>query len=332
MTDGTNEHAPAGAEEQPSGISDAISAGLQRFGEGHPAESAEWDEGNADETPEETPGGEPGAGTSEDDGTPPSGGGADEPGGGQDETPEDRIKTLEEEKARLSQDLDRYRQDEQARKKEKARQGFQDQVRTFSLEKNTEALKKIDALDPDDFENDEAYNAKVAEIWADKDAQVAGFLQTGGQQAGEGNTPPAEDDSREAPGDTRGEPGAGSGGEHEEPRTTWADVTAMVQEKDPNFNTKDVAFLGYCRQAPKAMEGKALSLEQQVDWAIKQTKSYHKSLVRGAAADRADQHQRRNQPLGRGANPTPAGGGKEIPPAPVTLNDAVNRAQESRRL
>lgn len=322
----------AGAGEAPSGITDAIEAGMERFGEGHPAEAAIWDEGE-EESGEVAAGeeaaGAPGAPSGEE--APPAGAAAEtkETRFESHEAAEEGYRNLQSEKTKSDQELARYREAERKQREEaeRAEQGkaWAEQVREFSKEQHSAALRKIDDLDPDDFDNDQAYNDKVADIWADKDSAIAAFTQRPpapaeappGAEAGAGEQPAGGD--------------AAAGGQ----TTTWDDVVATAQAKDPAFDTQDPAFISYCRMAPREGEGgQELPFEDQVAWAVKQTKDYHQRLVRGAAADRSEDHQRRNAPMGRGGSPPAAPGapGSRGAPQPVSLDDAVSGALESRRL
>ncbi len=324
----------AGAEELPSGISDAIEAGMERFGEGHPAAAAVWDEGEEEggeaAAGEEAPAAE-GAPSGEE--APAAAGEAAVPKEDRfasQEAAEEGYRNLQAKHTKAEQELARYKEAERKKREAdtRAEQGkaFADQVREFSKEKNAEALQKIDDLDPDDFDDDAAYNARVAEIWADKDSEVAAFM----------HAPPAAErpSGEEAP---AGEGEAPAGGEDAAgAQATWDDVVATAQAQDQGFDTQDPAFISYCRMAPKEGEdGKELPFEDQVAWAVNQTKDYHQRLVRGTAAERSEGHQRRNAPMGRGGSPPggPAGGtGGKGAPQPVSLDDAVSGALESRRL
>ena len=323
-----------GAPEEPSGITDAIEAGMERFGEGHPAEAAVWDEGE-EEGGEAAAAGEGAAGEGAPSAAEPpaAGGEAAAPKEGRFESQdaaEEGYRNLQAKHTKAEQELARYREAERKRQEEAARaeqgKAFADQVREFSKEKNAEALQKIDDLDPDDFDDDAAYNARVAEIWADKDSEVAAFMHT---RPAAGESPAGEETpagTGEAPAGEEASAGA---------QTTWDDVVATAQAQDQGFDTQDPAFISYCRMAPKEGEdGKELPFEDQVAWAVNQTKDYHQRLVRGTAAERSEGHQRRNAPLGRGGSPPGGrgGAGGQGAPRPVSLDDAVTGALESRRL
>jgi len=317
-----SEHDHDAAEVQPEtgapaasgGIDEAMEAGLQRFGEGHPAEA--FSSGTDDEPAADEPegAGDPGDGEPGDQAPP-----ADE---------DDDPAALREKLSQQEQELDQLRAKDAAARAAEENRAFEDQVREFSREKNQAALQQIDDLDPDDFDDEAAYNARVAEIWADKDVQVATFMRSGSPVRREAPAaPPAKKAGEEGP-------AAKKAGEGDDPSATWDDVVAMVADKDPAFDSTDPAFLSFCRQAPQADEaGAPLPFAQQVDWALDQTRQYHQKLVRGKAAERSTEHQRRNQPMGRGG--TPAAGratGGDAKAQPVTLNEAIQGALESRRL
>jgi|GEM_PF-1782261 len=195
---------------------------------------------------------------------------------------------------------------------------FGDDIFGFSKKANREALDAIDVLDPDDFEDNGAYQDAVSDIWAKKDMAIAGFTRASTAAASPqttvkaATTPPAEKPT---------------GDESED---AWDRVQKMAE--DAGIDPKDEFFIRTCAVAPREDgTGNKLAFDDQVGWAIEETKTYQAKFTGPAAANNALNHQKRGMPMGRATITSPLakepeGGGK------VTLNDAVEDALESRRL
>lgn len=171
---------------------------------------------------------------------------------------------------------------------------------------NKQALEAIDGLDPDAAD----YRDQVAEIWARANQQVAG-IQTAPAAPAQPTAAPA---SESAPAPVGNE---GRDGEAEKAaRAQMADAC-----KAANLDANDRVFISFAQEAPVG-----LPFEQQLEWAITETKKIKD-------AERSRLLQELDTPLGRGGGGLPAGaGGDQTPAGPVTLDAAINSANQSRVL
>ena len=192
--------------------------------------------------------------------------------------------------------------------------------RKFSKEQNLQALKSIDELDPDDFEDDEAYQERVSDIWTDKDEAIEEFRQT----LAPSGTPPE---------------GTQEAGDETPADDSWETAVELAQKAgvDPESET----FLFFGTKAPvKDDDGNTMDFEAQVNWAVNKTKAFdafekgeQPASLREAARDASVNHQKKNRPLGRGSR-TVTGNRRTLSDKKgiVTLDDAIQDAQSKRVL
>jgi len=231
------------------------------------------------------------------------------------EKAEDGYRTLQGEKTRVDEDLKKSREkikeleDAETLKveREKADKDFNE----FAVDKNEEALKAIEELDPDDDE----YQKDVAKIWAKKDGDIREFV-------------------REHPGASGTEEGAATGTDE----TTDAQKHVKELAKNADVDPEDEYFKLVCQQAPtKDGEGKPMNFDQQIDWAINKTKNYlglHKQGFQKGLEEAAEAKTKKEQEaalvLGKGSEEKPTIELEEG--KPVSLDDAVESALEERRI
>ncbi|MBU2548870.1 MAG: hypothetical protein KKB20_10690 [Proteobacteria bacterium] len=220
---------------------------------------------------------------------------------------------LEEEKADLAARLaaqDRAEQDKAARDKAEA------DILEFSKKRTIEALKAIDAIEPEDPEHSE----KVAQAWAEKDRDIWAFEQGLTKAAGA----PAPKEAGSGP---ETEPGGGE------------DTIAFIKErlKAAELNPDDPMFWMLAERVPaQDQNGQPMTFEQGLDWAVNQTKAHNAETerrvlerIKAAAAVQTDVHQEKTQPLGRSGAERQT---TEEPRKIVTMSDAIDQAMEERRL
>ena len=202
-------------------------------------------------------------------------------------------------------------------------------VKERSKELHKVALDTIDSLDPEDFEDNAAYQDRIAEVWAEKDSEFIRLMipqiQTPGPEETGGSKPKAE--GPEETGDST-------------PNVNEAWETAKKIAADQGIDSGDNYFLLVSQQAPETDDaGEAMSFEDQVNWAVEETKAYHaktEDLIRerdkSAAKKKNLEYQQTHEHLGR-STATEAGqsAGRPVKKS-VSLNDAVIHARESRRL
>jgi len=188
----------------------------------------------------------------------------------------------------------------------------------FMTEEHEKALVKIDDLDPED----ETYRNKVSRIWAEKDSAVDIKRRAqGAERVAEGEAGAAETEDT-PPGESEG--------------TVWEAV--KDQAKTAGIDPDDDYFRMACSFTPtEGPDGQKLSFDEQIDFAVQQTKDYHskqeqrfQERLKKAAEKKSDEHQEENLPLGTSA----ADRSEEKPSKPkaVTLNDALDDVMEERML
>jgi len=188
---------------------------------------------------------------------------------------------------------------------------------TYSRDRHKQALVEIDALDPDEFDDQESYQDKVAEIWADKDWDVSQYSR---ENLGAEQTPEESGPSKH-PGSEDKDPESGD---------LWSKVETAAKEHD--IDPEDEFFLMTCKNAPGELDGKKLTFDDQLDWAIERTKPYFagkRQEERNAASDKATGHQKKKAPMARGGE---APARKPSEAKPVSVDDALEFAAEKRRL
>ncbi|MFH1952575.1 MAG: hypothetical protein ABIL06_13260 [Pseudomonadota bacterium] len=198
----------------------------------------------------------------------------------------------------------------EAESRTKAEQEVDTKYLDYSATRHKSALKSIDDLDPDD----DAYTDKVARIWAEKDKDVRAFDRANKYE-------PVEETSTVV--------------DQEEATRQALDIVKSKAEES-GLNPEDQYFKMICERTPTTDDsGRQMSFDDQVKWAITQTKNYHaeqherfQEQIKAEADKKNKEFAAREQPMGR------SGGAKTTLSAPVivSLNDALESAMEFRRL
>ncbi len=232
---------------------------------------------------------------------------------------EEGYRGLQGEKTRVDQELkksrERIKELEDAGKIKEEREKADKDFNEFAIDKNKEALKAIEELDPDDDE----YQEDVAKIWAKKDGEISAYV-------------------REHPGLAAGGPEKEEGVETEADETTEAQKHVKELAKKADIDPEDEYFKLVCQQAPTEDEqGKPMDFDQQIEWAINKTKNYvdrHKQGFQKGLEEAAEEKSKKEQeaalPLGKGGKEKPTGEADEV--KPVSLDDAIESALEERRV
>ncbi len=260
-----------------------------------------------------------------------------------------RTTRAEQDNARLRRQLQDI---EDAKKKQQQDQEAARQRDEFVQQKYEEAARAVDELDPDDPE----YHTKTARIWADVHRSVDAFTpavdssggsdiprasdMVGGQgqqaadagaaSAGDGSDPGGESGttSPASPPDTAApaegdDPGDGGGYTQAE---IHQKIDARIGEKTPGFDREDPAFIAFCGRAPTQDEqGRPLSIEDQIDYAIESTRAHYDKK-------RREMLQASAQPMDRGASNRGASRQSNAQDQQETFGDIVEAAVASHTL
>lgn len=199
----------------------------------------------------------------------------------------------------------------------------------FSTERNQKALLDIDSLDPDDPE----HNKKVARIWAEANRDIRRyeeqlniaarkFISARQRQLQQQPAAPAPIQQQPRP-DNAATP----------------DPVDFVRNyiSKQGLQPDDRMFWAIAGQAPTSIDGKPIDLNEQIKWAVEETKKLkasireeHKKELESIASKTGRRTAEGEVPLGRGGiKPSP---GKAEAERPISLSEAVERALESRRL
>ncbi len=309
----------------------AVQEGLQRF---------EETLSQAAESGEETPEGP--ATTAEDEPEHPTGGQESDKGERQEpespgdaasyrfrshEEAEEGYRNLQGKFTRLEERLSRIENASQAQEEasrqaqeEASRQAQEEAFLTFAEEREKQALDAIDELDPDEDD----YQARIARINAEKARDIRNWQPE--QQQGE---PPAPPPAQSAA-----------------PPATEDEATAAISQamEKAGIDPEDPVFWTLAEKVPtKREDGTPMTFEDRIHWTVQRTQNTYAAHDRRKqeeteqqAREKGLRNQEETQPLGRtGTGPTETPGGKagaEKPPKPVTLDDAISSALESRRL
>jgi hypothetical protein len=245
------------------------------------------------------------------------------------EDAEKGYKNLQAEKTRLEMELRAAREKNTAIEQTEAEKtwlaAFEEDVSTYAKEANRKALKAIDELDPDA----EDYQGQVAEI----QARVYGDIRRYEREKENKKPKPGGALSGE-----RGE--SGKGASDEVLRIAQAHVRDVAEKNQ--INPDDEYFRMVCTTAPTVDEkGLPMDFDTQILWAVHKTKTYQAELQgahgtqgeqgrQNAANRKAAATQEENLAMGRS---TPQQRRSEMETArPVSLDDAIESALESRRL
>lgn len=208
--------------------------------------------------------------------------------------------------------------EERRKQREAADLSFTD----FAAERREAAMAEIDELDLDAPD----YKKKVAQAWARADRDIFNFRQE--QPAGGAAETPAPTGTETPAAGTP--PGAAAGVE---------EVRAYAKETivKAGFDAEDPLFWIFASRAPAVKEtGESIPLDEQIQWAIDQTKTYQARIMgdeqtrrEAAAAEAGRAVQHRELTMGKGGGGPPAGG-SSAEESPVSLDAAIRSAQ--RRL
>ncbi|MDD4339214.1 MAG: hypothetical protein PHV00_05990 [Syntrophales bacterium] len=240
-----------------------------------------------------------------------------------------REKTLSDQRAlALEEELRRIKADEQlAQAREAEERSFTD----FAQARNEQALKEIDEIDPDDPD----YRKKAAAAWASANRDIR-FWQSNPAERRTQAAPPAVPPAAAPPAAAPPAPAPPA-----DPLSAPAKeaARAVVNERlsAAGIPPDDRLFWLIAQHAPTTdPQGQPIDFEQQIAWALAETKTYRDTLLAApgdaAAAEaerKAREAQERDLPLGRSAATPPAA---ETPTRPVSMTDAITFAQERRRL
>lgn len=211
-------------------------------------------------------------------------------------------------------------------------------IETFARARNKEALKEIEALDPDDAEHQD----KVAGVWArantdlikysrnplDKDgnpilgktaaaAAPEGEPQSAPAPAPAGSPPPAAPATADAP--------AADATEIERRRAERRDYI-NERVRTAGIDPEDPLWIGMSLSTPSVdANGSPIPLDEQIQWTIDKHNEY---LAQRRAASRASA----DMPIDRGGVPPRAPQPPGASPGPISLGDAIARSNERRRL
>jgi len=223
----------------------------------------------------------------------------------------------EQENARLKKELDELKG---AKEREQEAERLAQEFETFAADKYREALEAIDELDPDD----DGYNVNVSKIWAKRDGDIRRFER----EHGTTGVQPAQPGTEEQP--------AAEIKTDDDARTYVAE-----QAQEAGIDPEDPGWQFLCTQAPSELDGRKLSFEEQVQWALDEKKNYDEYRTsrqkqteqerQAAAKKRSEEHQEKELSLGRGASSSRKKGAEEES-KPVSLNDALDAVMEERRL
>lgn len=231
-----------------------------------------------------------------------------------------KLSKVTEENARLKQALEaREKALSETREKETvaAREAFS----TSRYEQAMTALQELDEYDP-------GYKTAAAKIWADCHRDVAAFTTAppATSPMGEPSSAPADDPAASVV-PAAGPAAVEAGPDPEEIRAKIGGRMKDSGVSESEFGMDDPVFFGYASKAPTvADDGAALSFEDQVDWAIEQTRGHYKRV-------RSKLLQTAGQPMGRAGVAVRTGNGQAAAsPKRVTLNGLLESSLARRTL
>lgn len=232
------------------------------------------------------------------------------------EEAEKGYKNLQAEFTRTTQRLKEFEGKENAQKQAEEEAAATQAVATafeeFAVSRRVQLLDEIGALDPDAAD----YTQQVAKLQAkaDKDIYLAGRQYAVKPPAA---SPPANPDAPKVT-----------------PEQVQDYVRSYIAQPKIGIKADDSYFWLVCASAPATdAKGNKLTLDQQITWAVQQTKSYHSRFTPPAApANAINNAQNLEQPLGRTGNQAPPAPGTTQRKEPLSLSDAVDAAAQTRRL
>lgn len=235
---------------------------------------------------------------------------------------ERKITQLSEEVKALNTRLTSQEVEQKRKEKEEA---VSAEFEAQALDMRIKLLDEIDALDPDDAE----YRKKVAHAQARTDLAIAHAARKMGVTIPTQEAPAAP---QPAAAETQPNP-------ETNPEENATDARAYVRDKitgaEHGLNADDPYFWMIAQSAPvQDDKGQPLTLDQQIGWAVTQTKNYHAKILgqSHAAGKQAENAARAEMPMGRSSSGSPPGAQAGKNDSPVSLNDAVDKAMNFRRL
>jgi len=231
------------------------------------------------------------------------------------EKAEEGYRNLQGEKTKADAEIKKLRdQIEQSEEEEKRKvdaEKVEGDIEEFAIETHEKALTAIDELDPDADE----YKKEVATIWSKKDRDIRRFEREHAVEMPSVATPSA-------------------GAEKETPEEKeLQEARDHVKEvaKEAGLDPEDEFFKVKCSEAPKKDDqGKPMKFDEQLTWAINETKKYHSQIKAPAADEKSKKKQEEELAMGR------AGAGKveekKEEEKTVSLDDAVESAKDDSRL
>jgi len=254
------------------------------------------------------------------------------------EEAEDGYRNLQGAKSRTDQENARLKAEIKASKDAEKRQQQLEKADVefvdFTASRHEEALKAINELDPEE----EGYQKQVARIWAQKDMAIRLKERELHQKIEEEASAGTEDGGRTT---ASGPEGFQAEGESQAPDETASDedIWDYVSKKagDEKIDPNDRFFRLTCRECPRNdAEGNPMTLDQQITWAIHETRNYHadqerqyQERAKAQATVLSENRQEEGLPMGRsGGEPPP----EQEEPTRVSLDDAIESAIEERRL
>lgn len=196
----------------------------------------------------------------------------------------------------------------------------------FATDRRTKLLDEIDALDPDDKD----YRTKVAQAQArtDKDILTAGQKIAVAATITEAPLPPVK-------------PAAATSADDQNRTGSVVEYTKkIIAAPEIGLDPDDVLFWIFAGQAPdRNAAGKNIPLDEQIKWAVDQTKQYHSKITPpidkkkeiADAAVVAANNQQAEMPLSRTTARVPVTDDAENN-KPLSLSDAIDSANDLRRL
>ena len=242
------------------------------------------------------------------------------------EDAETGYKEIQREKTRLEAELKSQGEEMTSLKDAEAKKAqdmkFEKDARAFAKDCNLEALKKIDALDPDAAD----YQDQVAEIQADTYRDISRYERD--KITEEPKKKPGGDDTKPT---------------HDDDALQTAKTHIRDVAKEHKIDPDDEYFAMVCNTAPtKDEKGTPMDFDAQIMWAINKTENYRTSVPGGdataseqerkdAAAKKATTAQEANLTLGHGSADTPSKEGDKIA-APISISDVLEDVRNERRL
>lgn len=236
-----------------------------------------------------------------------------------------RLRQKDLDKLKKYEDQDRSQQAQQ--QKQQQYEQFDQKLTDYSRRRHAQALKDINALDPEQPD----YEDQVADIWAQKDVDVTRWQRD--------NMPVVEKtvslpDTSQSEDTAASSQTSDSGSQDVDP---WA--YAYSEAEKAGIDKDDPVFIHWCHQVPaKDENGNVRSLEDRVQQVINETNAYHDKKhqqfldeQKRKAKQVSEGHQRASQPIGASAA-APKDKGSTSPPKRLSIDDALTKVASERRI